>query len=67
MEEDVYSDPWNDPAATLEENPTTMARLARRILDRYQVDAIVDLHQYPNGISCMFGFPTYHRMRQWPQ
>ena len=43
----VFSDPWNDPASELTENPTSMARLARTILDRHRVDAIVDLHQYP--------------------
>ena len=47
VDEDVFSDPWNDPAATLEENPTTMARLAKAILGRHQVYAIVDLHSTP--------------------
>ena len=63
VDEDVFSDPWNDPAATLEENPTTMARLAKAILGRHQVYAIVDLHQHPE-VDCIYayawttGFPS---------
>ena len=48
VSDDVFSDPWGDPAEHLSENPTTIASLARTILNRHQVDAIVDLHQYPN-------------------
>ena len=45
ISEDEFWDPWHESPADLRDNPTSAARLARTLIDRHAVDAVIDLHQ----------------------
>jgi hypothetical protein len=46
FEEDGYVDCWNVPGS-LDDNPSTLARLAKIILARHAFDLVLDMHQCP--------------------
>ena len=58
VDEDLYSDAWNDPAEKLEDNPTSLAALIRTMMNRYRFQAILDLHQYPEADFVHVWIPT---------